>query len=168
MALIGIALSLEWLLRLVPDSLARHLAPLPETRGASTIRDLLHATFEGRDTRARYEAQRKLYLAKLLFDIDHSRSVRDGPKHRARFEAIVKDALFSEVTREDEVEVFGILERGPDGSFRLNMERQPRPGARSFRFRPRRLPAAKASSRRARTRDRDLPLSFPLQARSRP
>ena len=129
------------LLRLVPDSLARHLAPLPETRGASTIRDLLHATFEGRDTRARYEAQRKLYLAKLLFDIDHSRSVRDGPKHRAWFEAIVKDALFSEVTREDEVEVFGILERGPDGSFRLNMERQPRPGARSFRFRPRRLPA---------------------------
>jgi len=127
------------LLRLVPNSLARHLAPLPETRGASTIRDLLKATFEGRDTRARYEAQRKLYLAKLLFDIDHSRSVRDGPKHRARFEQLVKDALLSGVTREDEVEVFGILDRGPDGSLRLNMQRQPRPGARSFRFRPRRL-----------------------------
>ena len=129
------------LLRLVPDSLARHLAPLPETRGASTIRDLLKSTFEGGYTRSRYEAQRKLYLAKLLFDIDHSRSVRDGPKHRARFEQIVKDALLSEVTPADEVEVFGILERGPDGSFRLNMERQPRPGARSFRFRPQRLPA---------------------------
>jgi hypothetical protein len=129
------------LLRLVPDSLARHLAPLPETRGASAIRDLLKATFEGLDTRGRYEAQRKLYLAKLLFDIDHSRSVRDGPKHRARFEQIVKDALLSEVTSHDEVEVFGTLERGPDGSFRLNMARQPRPGARSFRLRPRRLPA---------------------------
>jgi hypothetical protein len=110
------------LLRLVPDSLARHLAPLPETRGASTIRDLLRATFEGRYTRARYEAQRKLYIAKLLFDIDHSRSVRDGPKHLARFEALVKAALLSEVTSADEVEVEG-------------------PGARSFRFRPRRLPA---------------------------
>ena len=110
------------LLRLVPDSLARHLAPLPETRGASTIRDLLKETFEGRYTRARYEAQRKLYIAKLLFDIDHSRSVRDGPKHLARFEALVKDALLSEVTSADEVEVAG-------------------PGARSFRFRPRRLPA---------------------------
>jgi hypothetical protein len=129
------------LLRLVPDSLARHLAPLPETRGTSTIRDLLKATFEGRHTRSRYEAQRKLYLAKLLFDIDHSRSVRDGPKHRARFEQIVKDSLLFEVTPADEVEVFGILERGPDGSFRLNMERQARPGARSFRFRPRRLPS---------------------------
>jgi len=110
------------LLRLVPDSLARHLAPLPETRGASTIRDLLKATFEGPYTRSRYEAQRKLYLAKLLFDIDHSRSVRDGPKHRARFESIVKDALLSEVTSTEEVEVQG-------------------PGARAFRFRPRRLPA---------------------------
>jgi hypothetical protein len=129
------------LLRLVPDSLARHLAPLPETRGASTIQDLLKATFEGRDTRARYEAQRKLYLAKLLFDIDHSRSVRDGPKHRARFEQIIKDAVLSEVTAADEVEVFGILDRGEDGSFHLNMERRPRPGARSFRFHPQRLPA---------------------------
>ena len=110
------------LLRLVPDSLARHLAPLPETRGTSTIRDLLKATFEGRHTRARYEAQRKLYIAKLLFDIDHSRSVRDGPKHLARFEAIVKDVVLSGVSRGDEVEVAG-------------------PGDRSFRFRPRRLPA---------------------------
>src|SRR5262245_29463679 len=112
------------LLRLVPDSLARHLAPLPETRGASTIRDLLRATFEGRFTRARYEAQRKLYIGKLLFDIDHSRSVRDGPKHLARFEALVKDALLSEVNSAEQVEV-----------------ELSGPGARSFRFRPRRLPA---------------------------
>ena len=130
------------LLRLVPDSLARHLAPLPETRGTSTIYDLLKATFDGPYTRSRYEAQRKLYLAKLLFDIDHSRSVRDGPKHRARFEQLVEDALLSNVTPQDEVEVFGILERGQDGALGLKMERQPRPGARSFRFRPRRLPAA--------------------------
>ncbi len=130
------------LLRLVPNSLARHLAPLPETRGASTIRDLLKATFEGTHMRPRYEAQRKLYLAKLLFDIDHSRAVRDGPKHLARFEQIVKDALLSGITPADqEVEVFGDLERGHDGSFRLTMDRRPRPGARSFRFRPRRLPA---------------------------
>jgi hypothetical protein len=110
------------LLRLVPDSLARHLAPLPETRGTSTIRDLLKATFEGRYPRARYEAQRKLYIAKLLFDIDHSRSVRDGPKHLARFEAIVKDEVLSGVSRGEDVEILG-------------------PGGRSFRFRPRRLPA---------------------------
>ena len=130
------------LLRLVPDSLARHLAPLPETRGASTIRDLLKATFEGKHTRSRYEAQRKMYLAKLLFDIDHSRAVRDGPKHRARFEQIVKDELLSGIAPDvEDVEVFGDLTRGDDGSLRLVMDRRPHPGARSFRFRPRRLPA---------------------------
>ena len=127
------------LLRLVPDSLARHLAPLPETRGASTIKDLLKSTFGGPYTRARYEAQRKLYLAKLLFDIDHSRSVRDGPKHRARFEQVVKDTLSFDVAAENEVEVFGVLERRADGTYGLNMERKPQAGARSFRFRPRKL-----------------------------
>ncbi len=110
------------LLRLVPESVARHLAPLPETRGASTIRDLLKLTFDGPFTRVRYEAQRKLYLAKLLFDIDHSRSVRDGPKHRARFEQIVKDELLREARSEDEVEV--------------------RVDERTFRFRPRRIAAS--------------------------
>ncbi len=132
------------LLRLVPDSLARYLAPLPATRGLSTIRDLLKATFEGPYARSRYEAQRKLYLAKLLFDIEHSRAVRDGPKHRARFEQIVRDVVLSDVTRENEVEVFGILDRGPDATLRLTMERQPRPG------------------------DRDLPLPVQVQARGRP
>jgi hypothetical protein len=130
------------LLRLVPNSLSRHLAPLPETRGASTIRDLLKATFEGKHMRSRYEAQRKLYLAKLLFDIDHSRAVRDGPKHRSRFEQIVKDALFAGIApAEQEVEVFGVLTRTDDGSLSLAMDSRPHPGARSFRFRPRRLPA---------------------------
>ena len=129
------------LLRLVPDPLARHLAPLPETRGLSTIGDLLRATFDGKYARTRYEAQRKMYLAKLLFDIEHSRTVRDGPKHRARFEEILRDTLWSEARREDEVEVFGSLRRGPDGILRLEMGSSPQPDARSFRFRPRRLRA---------------------------
>jgi hypothetical protein len=47
--------------------------------------------------------------------------VRDGPKHRARFESIVKEALLSEVRSDDEVEIIG-------------------PGGRPFRFRPRTLP----------------------------
>jgi hypothetical protein len=127
------------LLRLVPHSLARHLAPLPETRGLSTIRDLLKAAFEGRYARSRYEAQRKLYLAKLLFDIEHARSVRDGPKHRAHFEQLVQDVLLSDLENRGEVEIFGVLARGADGSLALTLGGQPVPGARSFRFRPRYL-----------------------------
>jgi hypothetical protein len=127
------------LLRLVTLSLARHLAPLPETRGLSTIRDLLKAAFEGRYARARYEAQRKLYLAKLLFDIDHSRSVRDGPKHGARFEQLVQEVLLADIENRGEVEVYGILARRDDGTLALTLDGQAHPGARSFRFRPRYL-----------------------------
>jgi hypothetical protein len=128
------------ILRLLAEPLARHLAPLPETRGASTIRDLLKATFGAPHPRSRYEAQRKLYLAKLLFDIDHSRSVRDGPKHRARFEQILHDTLWRDVVEEDEVEAYGVLEPAPAGGVRLQLGREPRSGAHAFRFRPRRLP----------------------------
>jgi hypothetical protein len=127
------------LIRLVPLSLARHLAPLPETRGLSTIKDLLRATFEGRYARSRYEAQRKLCLAKLIFDIDHSRSVRDGPKHRARFEQLVQDLLLSDIENRGEVEIFGVLARSDDGTLALTLDAEPNPGARSFRFRPKYL-----------------------------
>ena len=47
--------------------------------------------------------------------------------------------MLSEVTDEDEVEVFGILGAQSRRLLGLKMERRPRPGARSFRFRPRRL-----------------------------
>ncbi|HJQ97126.1 MAG TPA: hypothetical protein VJ826_02375 [Candidatus Polarisedimenticolaceae bacterium] len=129
------------ILRLLPEPLARHLAPLPETRGGSTIRDLLRATFDAPHPRSRYEAQRKLYLAKLLFDIDHSRSVRDGPKHRARFEQILHDTLWRDVVEEDEVEAYGVLEPDTKGGLRLRLGREPRTGAHAFRFRPRMLAA---------------------------
>jgi hypothetical protein len=103
------------LLRLLPDSLARHLAPLPETRGASAIRDLLKATFDGSYTRSRYEAQRKLYLAKLLFDIDHSRCAT-APSTAPASEQIVKDATCSPRSRtRTRWRSSGSSERSPDG-----------------------------------------------------
>lgn len=129
------------LLRLVPDAVARHLAPLPETRGWSTTADLLRAAFDGPHPRSRYEAQRKVYLSKLLFDIEHSRSVRDGPRHRAWFEQILQGALWSDVVPQDVVEVFGTLEDCPGDGVKLVMGAAPRPGARAFRFRPRCLPS---------------------------
>jgi len=129
------------LLRLVPEPVARHLAPLPETRGRSSLGDLLKATFEAPHARSRYEAQRKLYLAKILFDIEHSRTVRDGPRHRAYFEQLVRDALWSDVEHRTEVEMFGGLESAADGSLRFVTGSSAQAGTRAFRFRPRRLKA---------------------------
>lgn len=129
------------LLRLVPESLARHLVPLPETRGLSSLRDLLRATFEGTDARCRYEAQRKLYLAKMLFDIDHCRSIRDGLRHRARFEDMLRHSLFEGVEPTGEVEICGLVTNGRDGAQRFEIGVQPSGQARCWKFRVRHLPA---------------------------
>jgi len=43
----------------------------------------------------RYAAQRKLCLTKLLFDVDHYRSVRDGSRHRESFERLLRRSLWA-------------------------------------------------------------------------
>ncbi len=93
------------LLRTAPEALKYRLELLPQTRITNELRALLRTAIEGPDSRTRYEAQRKLYLAKLLFDIDHCRSVRDGPRHRAAFETLLERTLWSETESEEEVEV---------------------------------------------------------------
>lgn len=130
---------LDDLLRLVPAPLAQHLAPLPETRGLSAMRDLLVATFEGTHPRVRYEAQRKLGLARLLFDIDHCRSVRDGPRHKAQLEAILDATLWSGAEQGDEVEICAALREEAGGSQRFEVGVAPHAGSRCYSFRVRRL-----------------------------
>jgi hypothetical protein len=65
--------------------------------------------------------------------------VRDGPKHRAHFEQLVQGLLLSNLENRGEVEIFGVLARGGDGTLALTLGGHPVPGARSFRFRPRYL-----------------------------
>jgi hypothetical protein len=81
----------------------QRLRPLPETRDLLDFGMLLRTTFEAPEPRARYEAQRKLYLTKLLFDIDHCRSVRDGTRHRAMFEGLLHRSLWALERRTREV-----------------------------------------------------------------
>ena len=46
----------------------------------------------------RYEVQRKLYLAKLLIQIDNTRMIQDGPRHRAYLIDLLERELFSYLT----------------------------------------------------------------------
>ncbi len=128
------------LLRLVPTSSAKFLAPLPETRGLSSLRDLLRTTFEGSGARVRYEAQRKLYLAKLLFDVDHTRAIRDGPRHRAIFERVLDRALWERSTDGETVEICGVLRDERNGHQTFEVGVPATPEARCWKFRVRKLP----------------------------
>ena len=131
---------LDDLLLLVPPSFADQMRPLPETRAVNDMLRLLRAAFERPDPRSRYEAQRKLYLAKLLFDVDHSRSVRDGPRHHARFERILKECLGTELASPRTVEVCCRFTEGENGDQTFLVGVPPEKGAACWRFAMRSLP----------------------------
>ncbi|MBU1675851.1 hypothetical protein KKA85_08740 [bacterium] len=87
--------------------------------------------FSPEDPRTRYEAQRKLYLAKLLLDIDHSRQVQLGPKHKAYFERLLREGLWEYALDTNVVEVgFHIDEDGESIHYNL----KPKPGQERFEF----------------------------------
>lgn len=132
---------LDDLLRLVPDPVTRHLEPLPRIREAREMLDLFRLTFEDPDIRTRYEAQRKLYLAKLLFDIDHCRSVRDGPRHRERVEALLREILWKDTEPVEEVEVCCTMRNEGNGTSRFEVGGPPSPDKRCWRFHVLRIPA---------------------------
>jgi len=85
---------LDDLLRLAPEDTARLLRVSDPVRALDAIAPLVETTFASESPRLRYEAQRKLYLAKLLFDIDHCRSVRDGLRHKEQWESLLKEIFW--------------------------------------------------------------------------
>ncbi len=137
---------LDDLLRLVPDSLERHLEPQARTRHLNDMPQLFRAAFEGADPRTRYEAQRKLYLAKLLFDIEHCRSVRDGPYHQQRFEHVLSEGLWSGMEEGGEVEICCRLVRVREGADVFEVGVSPTPGTRCFGFHLRRIRPSEGES----------------------
>ena len=76
------------LLELLPEEQRARYEPQPEVSECQDLRELGKLLFTRdpgdpeRARRLRYEAQRKLYLTKLLIQIEHTRMVQDGPRHR--------------------------------------------------------------------------------------
>jgi len=79
---------------LLPDRAHDHARPLREVVECHDLRELLGLALEGRTPRLSYEALRKIYLAQLLIDIEHSRRIQDGPRHLAYFESLLQQALW--------------------------------------------------------------------------
>ena len=91
------------LLSLLPDEYAGPLAPTNEVSSCRDLRSLGDLLFY-RDRsdvayqrRVRFEAQRKLYLTKVLIQIEHTRMIQDGPRHRAYLIELLERELFSHV-----------------------------------------------------------------------
>lgn len=95
---------LRELLSLLPAEYARPFEPVPEVSACRDLRSLGELVFfrdpsdRARQRRVRFEAQRKLYLTKLLIQIEHTRMIQDGPRHRAYLMDLLERELFSHVT----------------------------------------------------------------------
>jgi hypothetical protein len=92
------------LLELLPEGSGERFAPRPEVSGCNDLRKLgefvfLHDPADPlRARRIRFEAQRKLYLTKLLIQIEHTRMVQDGPRHRRYLLELLDKELWAYVT----------------------------------------------------------------------
>ncbi len=101
------------LLRLVPPEPAEALTPLRTITETNDFLELMQVAFLGSDRRERFEAQRKLYLAKLFFDVDHTTDVQNGPFHAKVLQECLEKELWSNVTRVRPVSISYSI--APDG-----------------------------------------------------
>ncbi len=79
---------------LLPEASRGTVLPLPEVTACHDLRALMGLACTSVDRRLGYEALRKIHLANLLLDIDHSRHVQDGPLHLAYFQDLLSRAVW--------------------------------------------------------------------------
>lgn len=115
---------LREVLQLLEPPLRKPLAMDAEVAARNEVMGLLDLAFRGDTAQVKYEAQRKLYLAKLFFDIDHDPGVQMGPVHKAYFEEILDRKLWSKSVLVKPVDLYYELDE--DG---VHIKVQTRPSA---------------------------------------
>lgn len=130
-------LYLRELMRLIPAGPAGALMPLPAITNTNDFMGLMQMAFLGSERRERFEAQRKLYLAKLFFDVDHSIDVQTGPEHVRMLEECLERELWRHAGRAREITVS--FEPAPDGLRMHYAIGAPAPGQESWQARLRRV-----------------------------
>ena len=119
------------LIALLPEAARQHAAPQPVIAACNDFRTLLSLLFSRDDDRIRFEAQRKLYLAKLLLDIEQSRPVQDGPAHKHHFETLLRKGMW-EFAKDTNTGEIGFELNTDDQTIEYNLD--PRPGQQRWEF----------------------------------
>lgn len=102
---------IQELIALLPNNSRSSVTPNPQVSACNDMRTLMEMLFTAEDPVLRFEAQRKMYLAKLLLDIEHSFMIQDGPKHKAYFDGLLQNGLWDSTTANNKVEIgFNIAE----------------------------------------------------------
>ncbi|NNF07794.1 MAG: hypothetical protein HKN21_13605 [Candidatus Eisenbacteria bacterium] len=103
---IDVSAYLHEVLQLVGAGARKSLASDPEVMTSNDVLGLLELAFRGDTKRIRFEAQRKLYLAKLFFDIDHDPGIQKGEEHKSYFERTLDRELWAHAARMKPVDVY--------------------------------------------------------------
>ncbi len=127
----------EALLDLLPRRKARRLRPEDRVRECNDLRDLMALAFSGDGRRLAFEARRKLYLAKLFFDVAHTRAIQRGEEHRRFFADKMERAILHHTVEEREIDVaFNIASDGVSIDYEIG---RASPNQEVWRFRRREI-----------------------------
>ncbi|MBU1701243.1 MAG: hypothetical protein KJ970_14400 [Candidatus Eisenbacteria bacterium] len=96
---------LDGLLGLFPEKTHGPLAPAKEIDECDDLRNLMRYVFDSTDPKLQFEAQRKIYLSKLFFDVDHTWEIQRGLIHKRHFESLMDEYLFRNTVDEADVEI---------------------------------------------------------------
>ena len=119
------------LVTLLPRASQDHVRPDAKISACNDLRTLMSFLFSPENPRIRYEAQRKLYLSKLLLDIDYSRHVQLSPKHKSYFERQLREGLWEHALDTNAIEVGFHIDNDGE-TIRYNL--QPKPGQERWEF----------------------------------
>jgi len=127
----------EALLSLLPRRKATRLRPRPSVADCNDLRELMEMVFSTNDPRLTFEASRKLYLAKLFFDVAHTPSIQRGDIHREYFEKMLQRELFVHTVGERDADIaFNIAADGLRIEYNMG---PPMSNQEAWRFRVREL-----------------------------
>jgi hypothetical protein len=116
---------------LLPDAARPAVTPREQVTATSDLRDLLTLAVTSEDPRTSYEALRKIHLANLLLDIDHSRHIQDGPLHLAYFEELLEREIWRYKTQSYPLNIgFRIDDDGET----IRYTNRPQPGDQIWHF----------------------------------
>ncbi len=127
---------LAQLVLLLPEEERKHFSCDPSIANCNDFHQLVEHLFCDHSSRCAFEARRKLYLARVLIQIDRTRRIQEGPRHKRYLLSILDRELWAYVQESGDVEVSYTLD---ESGVRLTEARGKRSDCHWFRFSTRRV-----------------------------
>jgi hypothetical protein len=96
---------IDQLVRLLPAEQRKPFLCDEKVASCNDFHELVEILFSDPNTRRAFEARRKLYLARVLIQIDRTRRIQEGPRHKRFLLSILDKELWAYVRESGDVEL---------------------------------------------------------------